>query len=146
MQANQFKRYDTGCYLNVRSKADISQLNLPHHGRPAYKRVNYVHLHAKFRMDRFILSPLKGEKKPNFAACRLYRLGICPSVVLSTEAVARLDHSCSVFLKIWTTLTFFLTTLTATKVVTRGCTDCSGNIFHPVIFNTDLWPWPSNLT
>jgi len=27
-------RYDTRCYFNVRSKADISQLNLPH-GRPA---------------------------------------------------------------------------------------------------------------
>ena len=24
------KRYDTRCYFNVRSKADISQLNLPH--------------------------------------------------------------------------------------------------------------------
>ena len=23
-------RYDTRCYFNVRSKADISQLNLPH--------------------------------------------------------------------------------------------------------------------
>ena len=23
-------RYDTKCYINVRSKADISQLNLPH--------------------------------------------------------------------------------------------------------------------
>ena len=23
-------RYDTGCYFNVRSKADMSQLNLPH--------------------------------------------------------------------------------------------------------------------
>jgi len=25
-----FVRYDTRCYFNVRSKADISQLNLPH--------------------------------------------------------------------------------------------------------------------
>ena len=25
-----FIRYDTRCYFNVRSKADISQLNLPH--------------------------------------------------------------------------------------------------------------------
>ena len=24
------KRYDTRCYFNVRSKADMSQLNLPH--------------------------------------------------------------------------------------------------------------------
>ena len=26
-------RYDTRCYFNVRSKADVSQLNLPHGGR-----------------------------------------------------------------------------------------------------------------
>ena len=26
-------RYDTRCYFNVRSKADISQLNLPHGNR-----------------------------------------------------------------------------------------------------------------
>ena len=26
----RLKRYDTGCYFNVRSKADMSQLNLPH--------------------------------------------------------------------------------------------------------------------
>jgi len=26
----QTLRYDTRCYFNVRSKADISQLNLPH--------------------------------------------------------------------------------------------------------------------
>jgi len=25
-----FIRYDTRCYFNVRSKADVSQLNLPH--------------------------------------------------------------------------------------------------------------------
>jgi len=28
--ANDTIRYDTRCYFNVRSKADISQLNLPH--------------------------------------------------------------------------------------------------------------------
>jgi len=28
--ANPPLRYDTRCYFNVRSKADISQLNLPH--------------------------------------------------------------------------------------------------------------------
>ena len=28
-------RYDTRCYFNVRSKADISQLNLPHNVLPA---------------------------------------------------------------------------------------------------------------
>ena len=27
---NNLLRYDTRCYFNVRSKADISQLNLPH--------------------------------------------------------------------------------------------------------------------
>jgi len=27
---NDTIRYDTRCYFNVRSKADISQLNLPH--------------------------------------------------------------------------------------------------------------------
>ena len=27
---DQVVRYDTRCYFNVRSKADISQLNLPH--------------------------------------------------------------------------------------------------------------------
>ena len=31
-------RYDTRCYFNVRSKADISQLNLPH-GTDNYKSV-----------------------------------------------------------------------------------------------------------
>ena len=31
-------RYDTRCYFNVRSKADISQLNLPHEGRKAFLR------------------------------------------------------------------------------------------------------------
>jgi len=31
-------RYDTRCYFNVRSKADISQLNLPH-GTDNYKCV-----------------------------------------------------------------------------------------------------------
>ena len=29
-------RYDTRCYFNVRSKADISQLNLP---KPAYSKI-----------------------------------------------------------------------------------------------------------
>ena len=29
-QSNDMIRYDTRCYFNVRSKADISQLNLPH--------------------------------------------------------------------------------------------------------------------
>ena len=29
-QINSETRYDTRCYFNVRSKADISQLNLPH--------------------------------------------------------------------------------------------------------------------
>ena len=29
-QCNDTIRYDTRCYFNVRSKADISQLNLPH--------------------------------------------------------------------------------------------------------------------
>ena len=29
-------RYDTRCYFNVRSKADVSQLNLPH-GRLIYR-------------------------------------------------------------------------------------------------------------
>jgi len=28
--AGSVKLYDTRCYFNVRSKADISQLNLPH--------------------------------------------------------------------------------------------------------------------
>ena len=28
--AEMLARYDTRCYFNVRSKADISQLNLPH--------------------------------------------------------------------------------------------------------------------
>jgi len=28
--ASHFLRYDTRCYFNVRSKADLSQLNLPH--------------------------------------------------------------------------------------------------------------------
>jgi len=28
-----FQKYDTRCYFNVRSKADISQLNLPHGNR-----------------------------------------------------------------------------------------------------------------
>ena len=34
----QDTRYDTRCYFNVRSKADISQLNLPH-GTDNYKSV-----------------------------------------------------------------------------------------------------------
>ena len=29
-EGNDTIRYDTRCYFNVRSKADISQLNLPH--------------------------------------------------------------------------------------------------------------------
>jgi len=35
-------RYDTRCYFNVRSKADMSQLNLPH------VEDNYVFVVAKF--------------------------------------------------------------------------------------------------
>ena len=33
-------RYDTRCYFNVRSKADISQLNLPHGNRQLKKCKN----------------------------------------------------------------------------------------------------------
>ena len=33
-------RYDTRCYFNVRSKADISQLNLPHGNRQLRKCIN----------------------------------------------------------------------------------------------------------
>ena len=32
-------RYDTRCYFNVRSKADLSQLNLPHVGLNDNKKV-----------------------------------------------------------------------------------------------------------
>jgi len=35
--ANSMIRYDTRCYFNVRSKADISQLNLPHGNRQLKK-------------------------------------------------------------------------------------------------------------
>jgi len=31
-------RYDTRCYINVRSKADMSQLNLPHCTEPTTKK------------------------------------------------------------------------------------------------------------
>ena len=33
VRKNTTIRYDTSCYFNVRSKADISQLNLPHGNR-----------------------------------------------------------------------------------------------------------------
>jgi len=39
-------RYDTRCYFNVRSKADISQLNLPH-GTDNYKSVKTEKLKSK---------------------------------------------------------------------------------------------------
>ena len=39
-------RYDTRCYFNVRSKADISQLNLPH-GTDNYKSVKREKLKSK---------------------------------------------------------------------------------------------------
>ena len=39
-------RYDTRCYFNVRSKADISQLNLPH-GTDNYKSVETEKLKSK---------------------------------------------------------------------------------------------------
>ena len=37
---DQLIRYDTRCYFNVRSKADISQLNLPHGNRQLKKCKN----------------------------------------------------------------------------------------------------------
>ena len=36
-------RYDTRCYFNVRSKADISQLNLPH-GKSDFINTEKVHI------------------------------------------------------------------------------------------------------
>ena len=43
-------RYDTRCYFNVRSKADISQLNLPHGNRQLKKCKNRKKLKSK-KMD-----------------------------------------------------------------------------------------------
>ena len=43
-------RYDTRCYFNVRSKADISQLNLPHGNRQVKKCKNRKKLKSK-KMD-----------------------------------------------------------------------------------------------
>jgi len=55
---NPIIRYDTRCYFNVRSKADISQLNLPH------GRSTIYHLLPHLNPDPFYLS---GTGLPRFS-------------------------------------------------------------------------------
>jgi len=43
-------RYDTRCYFNVRSKANVSQLNLPH------GIVSFIFLHKKKKNYRFTVA------------------------------------------------------------------------------------------
>jgi len=48
-------RYDTICYFNVRSKADISQLNLPHMNLSEFWRLNFVGNNRIFPGSDFIV-------------------------------------------------------------------------------------------
>jgi len=47
-------RYDTRCYFNVRSKADMSQLNLPH-GMCVFVLINKIFIHSTFFVKTIIV-------------------------------------------------------------------------------------------
>jgi len=58
-------RYDTRCYFNVRSKADISQLNLPH-GTDNKKSVNT----EKLKREQSVTDRLRFAKKTAAYICK----------------------------------------------------------------------------
>jgi len=59
----------------------------------AVEQTHGIHLHAKFRLDRFILLPFGGEKKQLLPFCRFWTSAFCG--VATWQQCEKVEHECT---------------------------------------------------